>query len=629
MTDLFIPTKKLQKFIRPLNKGVRKDLPSTQMPDGSFLTIDGFIPQPYGLRRRPATARYGVWAVDFAPIQGLWTVRTVSGTSYSILMDRRKVYVINTSSITPLDWTYTTGTVGGTAGDATIAGTDTAWATQANWILAGDRIAIADDPGGAGSQTETDNNGDEITTRMISSITDGTHLELETALPTGFSPSGADYTIYRSVGASSIATPVNVNDSLYFTDGQRPIQIVTSTSWGLLNSDTWCPYAIAYFADRLWAADIIDSDGTFGGDSETEFRYRQMIAWSNLGVGNLATFSTDTDFLNLPYGFGAIRRLMPMSQFLVAYFTDSIWLGQRSNLQDLPFEFTRFETGGMGALTPNAITPFFDGHFFIGQDDVYYLSARTGVEPIGTPVIRDMLKRITSVNEVRAVTDYSTSTAIFGIPTVTNSISELWRFNWKTKAWSSEDRDADFIGVDTILETISWDTLDSIVSPDEWGGFIYNDTWDSILTEAAWNQQLYFSAGTQLYYYLDDSGTIDRDTGLTPPGIIVTGDLDMDAPDINKVWTKFTLELEEPLQAADDDLHITLEGSVDKGRKWKTLGTIIIGAEYDEGALDFRLTGPTARFRMTMATNETHQPYSLGGIGLTFKVLGTEVQGRS
>lgn len=89
--SLYLPSKKHQKFIRPLNKGIRNDLPSTQMPDGSFTAIDGFIPQPYGLRRRPATARYGDWSVDFPPIQGLWTVRAVSGVSFSILADRRKL----------------------------------------------------------------------------------------------------------------------------------------------------------------------------------------------------------------------------------------------------------------------------------------------------------------------------------------------------------------------------------------------------------------------------------------------------------------------------------------------------------------------------------------------------------
>lgn len=628
----FIPTKIHKKFIRPLNKGVRNDLPSTQMPDGSFTEIDGYIPQPYGLRRRPTTARYGGWEVDFPPIQGVWTVRAVSGASFSVLMDRRKIYIIEANSISAIDWTYSGGTVSVASGGTTVTGSGVAWKTEGNWILAGDRIAIT---GLTGPHEETDEDGSAITTFLIESVTDDTTLELETAA--GSLASGATYTIYRSVGASTIAVPISVNDTLYFADGQRPIQTVSPNpnTWELLSTaaaDRYCPYTIAYFKDRLWIGDIYDPYDKLGGGES--LRYRQRIQWSSIGLGNLDTFDPTNDFLHLPYGFGGLRRLMPLSQYLVAYFTDMIWLGQLSNDPDLPVTFTKFETGGMGVVTPKAVTPFYDGHFFIGQDDVYFLSAR-GVEPVGTAVVKDMLKTVTSDATVEAVTDFSTSTVIFGIATSGNQINELWRFNWKTKGWSKEDRECDFLSTDTILATITWDTLDDNINPDNWSGFTtyHMNTWESIVTEFAWNQQLFFSAGRKLYYYLDDDGTEDADTGKEPEGEIVTGDLDMGVPDTNKVWTKFSLELESPTAATDDTLILRVFGSVDKGKNWKSLGTLRIPAEQDEDAINFRLMGPTARFKLVagegtgaaMATKS----YTLGGFGLSFKVLGDEVQGRS
>jgi hypothetical protein len=628
VSDAFIPSKKQQTFLRPLNQGIRNDLPSTQMPEGSFKTLEGFIPQPYGLRRRPCTNRYGSWTVDYSPIQGLWTVRSVTGTSFTILMDYRKVYKVTLGAVTPIDWIYEVGTVSGTEGLATITGAGgTLWKTLASYIRPEDRIAITGD---TSATNETNEDGTAIKTYLIKSIESDTSLTLYDTLPTGFSPSGATYVIYRSIGNATIAAPVSVDDTLYFTDGNRPLQGVTATAWTAVGTatQTYQPYVCTYFANRMWVADINDPEGEIGTADD---RYRQQIRWSALGLGNLTDFSSASGggSIDLPYGFGAIRRLMPMSQFLVAYFTDGIWLGQPTNLRDLPLEWTKFETGGMGIITPRAVTPFFDGHFFVGRDDVYFMSQR-GIEPVGTPVVRDFLASIATTNAVSAVTDYSTSTAIFGVATEGSNINELWRFNWKTKAWSRETRSTTFLSTDTLLENVTWDTLDNNISPDDWSGFsTYGyDAWDDIKTEAAWNQQLFFSSGSELHYYRDDSGTVDSDTGLAPEGIVETGDMDMDKPDLNKIWTELSMELDEPLAATDDTLTIVVTGSVNKGITWKTLGTLSIAAEADEDAINFRLMGPTARFKFTVTQSETHSPYTIGGIGLTYKTLGDETQGR-
>lgn len=628
-----LPKRKQKEFVRPLNGGIRNDLPSTLMPPGSFKDINGFIAQPYGLRRRPATSRYGDWTVDFPPIQGLWTVRSVTGASYSVLMDRRKIYIIAPGSRTAVDWTYTTGTVSATAGSKTVTGSETAWATNTNWILAGDRIFIT---GETGTANETNAGSTAIKTYIIASVDSATQFTLETAITAGFSPSGATYVVYRSLGAAeaSIAAPVNVNDTLYFTDGQRPIQTVTNNpgnAWALLNPDhKYTPHAIAYFGDRLWVADINDPHGDLGGGSG--LRYRQRIAWSNLGVGNLNVFDSAYDFIQLPYGFGAVRRLMPMSQFLIAYFTDSIWFGQPSNLPSLPLQWTKFETGGMGLVTPLAVTAYLDGHFFVGQDDIYFVSQR-GVQGVGTPVVKDMLKTVSSEAGVRAVTDYSTSTVVFGIPTSGSQITELWRFNVKTKGWSKEDRATNFMQTDTLIETISWDNLEANIGGTNWEAFeTYNyNSWDTLLTEVAWNQQLFFNVEGELYFYQDDSGDLDADSKNTPIGVVVTGDHDMGYPDLTKIWTSFSLELESPLPEMEntDTLNITLEGSTDKGISWKKLGALSIEVGGDEDEVNFRLTGSAARFRLRpKQEGERHQPYTLGGYGLTFLPLGDEVQGR-
>lgn len=675
--DLFIPSGKRRQPIRPLTGGIRRDTPPQGIPMGSFYDIqNGYVTQ-YGVRRRPATARFGDWDVDYPPIQGIWTVRAVTGDSYTVLMDQKRLYKITRSGITILSWTeYSTGTCENTS--TAVTGSGTAWNTAANLINTGDEFWFENESStaGAGSTTTTielnASTNDEATTGWyvvcnseekkiasydsttkiatlygrwgttpssgdayklyeigeISTITNDTTLTLTNAPSKNYAAS-TNYVIRRALGSTVddntvknavIAVPVNVNDKLYIADGSRFLIYTDGTDVDTLNSSyTWKPFSVTYFKDRLWCGHI--DDGTNN--------YRQQIRWSDLGVGNLDTWDT-ANYLNLPYSYGRINRLMGMSDFLVAYFTDGIWIGQETNLRDLPLAFEKFETGGLGLANPHAVTPWFDGHFFVAQDNVYYLSPK-GIEPVGNAVVKDTVEKCGAPLQIMAATDYSTSSIIIGFPLgESDDISEIWRFNYKSKSWSREERTTNFIGTDTVLETVTWDSLSSDLPQDTWDGdstWAYYPSWDQIVTDEAWNQQLFFNVSSKLYYYQDDVGTVDAD-GTIPQLILETGDMDLDAPDTKKIWTKLSIQLENPLDSGES-LSFTVTGSTDKGRSWKSLGTLTFGEDYDEAAITFRLNGVAARFKLEEVNTSTVSPFTVSEIVAHFKVIGNQIQSRT
>ena len=602
MSDLFIPQGVQQIVERPLAGGIRRDVPPQAIPMGAFWDIrDGYV-EPEGIRRRPATQRYGTWLVSYPPIQGMWTVRAVSGAAFTIIMDQKAIYKVSPGSLTRLDWVYNTGTCAATA--AVVTGSETAWDTAANQINEGDLFVL-------------DANGSAEIIPILSIASD-TSLTLALT-PTGTYGAGTDYEIRRAVTNEVIAMPVSVNNRLYIADGSRFLAYTDGTSFTTLNATyLWKPYVVSYFKDRLWTAHIID---------ESDNNLRAQIRWSDSGIGNFDTWDV-ASYLNLPYGFGRINRLLPMSDFLVAYFTDRLYIGQESSLPLLPVEFRAVETGGIGLTNPYAVSPTFDGHFFVGQDNVYYLSTK-GIEPIGNAIVKRTIRQCRVPQQIMCGTDYSTGSFMMGIPLEGPDIQEVWRFSHKSGQWSREERDTGFFTVDTLLETLTWDGLNTALTENTWAGFstFYPD-WDSMVTDEAWNQQVFFNKDGALYYYTDDSGSIDADSQLAPRLMIETGDKDLGAPDLSKVWTKVSMQIEEPLEE-DETLAFTVEGSVNKGKTWKALGTLTFSEDHDEASLTFRLNGSAARFRYTETATSVTEPFTVSEIVYYVKALGGQIASRT
>jgi hypothetical protein len=184
------------------------------------------------------------------------------------------------------------------------------------------------------------------------------------------------------------------------------------------------PRCVAYFKNRVWCGGYIDGNG---------YDRRQGIAWTELA--DLDDF-IDGGYVDLPYVKGALKRLVPMGDFLMGFFDDALYVGRSTNLAAMPLSFQKLETGGIGLLGQKAVVPFLDSLFFVGQDDIYAVSSR-GIEAIGSAVVRRTIKQAASSEawKIFACPDLKNDRILFGFPKNSSEIEEVWSFNYKTKAW--------------------------------------------------------------------------------------------------------------------------------------------------------------------------------------------------
>jgi hypothetical protein len=575
-------------------------LPSNSLEPGGMLNIKNLNVHPQGMRKRSGTGPYSTSTVDYPEVQGVVTYWKTSGEQITFVIDKKFIYQFGRDSLAREDDTYSTGTVSVdvSTSDTTVNGTSTDWAN--NDIRVGDELYIP----------STDNY------YVIESVPDGTTLTTETAFPSDLTD--VNYEIYRAFSYPEpffLDWTLNGKD-LIFADYDRPLRAFNNLD-GFRTYDTtgdYKPGCVSYFNDRIFIGRTIES-----GDTKP-----QRIRWSGVGFSNHSTFAAE-NYIDLPYGSGYLMRLVPFSNFLVAYFADAIYLGRGTNNANIPVQFQKVESGGIGLVGMRAVASHLDGHFFVGQDDVYFLNNR-GFERIGVPIVREMLENVDDKWNIRAATDPINDRVLFAVPYGGASLNRLYAYNYKSKAWSWMDVNVTSLDNIGLIATITWqDLTDSgVLSSDDWDtGFGTTwPTWESLSSSPLPERSLYFGNVGQVWYDIpgaaDDNGTAIR-TSFT------TRDIDEQAPDMNKLWTRMTLKLEEPVES---ETIFDLEGSIDRGNTWKTLGPIKIQAGDDEGHVNFRLSGQLARFKFT-SRGDTVAEYTIIEIVRRVTGKGLEVPGRS
>jgi hypothetical protein len=445
---------------------------------------------------------------------------------------------------------YSDGTL--TVSGTTVTGSGTQFVTAG--VTAGDKIRLAD--------------GTEGT---IQTVTDLDSLVLSSATLTA--GSGFSYIIYRPTDLELITL---VADTL---------EDATSSTYTIYRpSIPFVPDCVAFFMDRIWVASTYDAADGYK---------RQRIRWSDLA--DTSDFSTTTNYIDLPYLRGPIIRLVPMGDRLVAYFTDGIFVGIPTNYPTLPLRFERVETGGIGLVGQKAVVPWVGGHFFVGKDGIYWLAyGSAAIEQVGIKIFDDALTAVSNPAYITATADSKTKSIIFGFPGAGETIEKLWYFHVVHKAWSTSKIATDCLAILQYVKSTTWDAL--------------TGTWDTLdATYPSWSS--FGASVTDEVLVFANNGSLwientmsDSDYGTDPiPVLLETGDLDFDAPDINKIVTRFGIRVSRQV-GFDNAIDFIVRGSTNKGRTWKSLGTIYIPAGQDEGKADFAISDSTIRFRLTSTT---------------------------
>jgi len=437
-TDL-TPRSKAQSIpIRPL-KGIHRELASTAVPTGGLLDCANLIANRSGLRRRAAL--YDIangQSVEYPPLQGFLPFFKPDGTQELLAIDQKFLYKVDVGvGLSGVYWTYGTGTV--SVSGTTVTGSGTSW-SWSNFIRAGDVIVL-----------DADGSGDGPESVEILTVVSTTQIELASA-PTGTYGAGTDYVIRRAfaaadpyavdwaIGVGMGSGDAGTSSKAVFADSVHPTLAYDGASFGLFDAGLdFVPTCVAHHLDRLWWGRYIDA----GTD------WRQAIIWSEITDKT----SVPGNFVSLPYVPGYVKRLVPLGNLLMAYFSDSVWAGTRTQGiagSLLPVSFQRIDFSGVGLLGPRSVCSALGGHFAVLQDNIYFVGAE-GLELIGDPVVRATVQRCQRPQRVTAAFDAVTETVAFGFPEDGSTAQKLWRFHIRSKEWSYDEIESDTVGDGVLL----------------------------------------------------------------------------------------------------------------------------------------------------------------------------------
>jgi len=591
MSDFTRPQARKVIAVRPLVKGMFRDRGTQAIEDGGFLSLKNVTVTPTGIRRRPAFLSI---ANDESPVDrpiDAQTWVTSSGSVIETLITESLVYDLSRlSGLTLKALTYTTGTAASADGD-TITGTSTVWknAAGSDWdeVRPGDYFAL-----------------DSVGTLVrISAVNSATEIELASTYPTTTFDTAVDddYTIYRGFrvrGTEYLVDTVAANNRMLFLSPYLPpTEIATggtsleylqdSSGDATIESAHFTARTGAFFEERLYLGGMHEYDGAAYQELHQRVRYSTTTDFGQFE-------GTGTGYIDLDYTNGPILAIRTMGNLLAVYLQDAIYLGQGTPDVNNPLKFDQVETGGIGLVGQKAVVPYKDGHFFVGQDNIYYLSPR-GLEPVGTPILQDSIESCDQLWRVYAVMDTKRHRVVFGFPRSDRFMEILWSFDYRTGAWSYEEYPTYMIAALLFDNNLSWNDLSTYT----WNTInTLAPTWDDLRGEGTVEKDFIREFGQILQIASDSAPSDDIDGDIEI--ILESKDHDLDAPDLEKAVTRLAVKLQfTDGEAFDSALDFTCEVSQNRGRTWKNVGRLRIRAGEDEGHCDFRLVGSTFRFRLT------------------------------
>jgi hypothetical protein len=600
MSDRYIPNDPINVPLRPLNKGMIRNVSPTQMPNGSGWTVRDYIVNENGLRRRPGWQQFANSATIVSlhqPVRDLATVWSSTGAQTAILIGEKFIYQIGLiTGYTGKYWTYSTGhaRVSGTF----VIGSNTVWASTASELQAGDTIIMS-----TGASAEE---------QEIQTVSSNTQLVLRAAL-VGTYGTMHDYHIRRAfdVPEGHLIDWTVVDYKLVLADGSRFLYAYDTsagTFGDFASGETYIPRCVLFYADRLWIANVEE-----GG----EFK-RQRIRWSS---ATTRTSFDDADYLDLPYSAGEIMRLLPLGNMMICYLEDTLYYGRPSNMTDLPYTFNRIESGKRGLIGTRAVISWLGSNYFVSQDGIYEITSDLSIKPIGNPVINETIRSCGKPENIYVEVDQNNDRIVFGFPESGENIAKLWSYNYKSQAWSYEEKESTMLASAFYDFPYSWDDLTGLATDDWDTGMATFASWSAISTEKG-KRRLYRGLPNGSVEQCSESASADVGE-IAPVAMFETGDMDFGEPDLDKCVLRLSVRIAREVGTAGA-LSFLIYGSRNSGGDWTSLGTINISATKSEGFVNFRMTGSIFRFRLISSSNIS--PYSITEVVLRVRGRGLETQ---
>jgi hypothetical protein len=319
----------------------------------------------------------------------------------------------------------------------------------------------------------------------------------------------------------------------------------------------------------------------------------------------------------------------------ICYLDDALFVGTPSNTMNLPLAFQQIPSGGVGIVGPRALASLVlprdeaniwgvntTGHFFVGFDNVYFLSASNlSLSPIGSKIVRESINRCEFPNKIQASVDWTRRRVRFGFPRSTVQIENIFDFDWETKEWSYEARKTWLISDLPISSAWSPVGMQDVLGNNmvTISGSYMNLMWgmSSSLVRSSFVEQ-----NGSLWVSSMNENAINPD-GSSNPIAIETPDYDEGAPGMVKFWRLIRLKITWDIETVPNvDIQIQVNISLDRGRTWRPVGTMTIAKGTDEGYLNFRATGPHIRF--SIASNTPVTPYYITEMSRLVSLRGVQ-----
>lgn len=434
MSDSFrgVPTKPETFAVRPLTKGMIRNLPPALLPEGAAYALAEANVYSEGLERRDGfvfaflkgegePAKVG-FVFDDEVIQDFLSYWTPTGSKQLFCLTNRVLYQKSGNSWMPVHWVrpYTKTTlVTDTITDGTV-GRDFA----ADNVVAGMCVQLY--------------NTASLGYEYYEIETVATDSLVLTVAPTGLAYDTTFYVIKRFRAESPfIVDWTHSATRIYFTDGYAT------------GIDYWDGSVLAKLniknsagTDSLLGARTIDfiGDRLFFGyctDVGPE-TIRNRIRWST--ALNDARIEDDA-YQDLADFYGEILKLKVLGQYNVCYLNDGVAYGRLSNITSLPYVFNKVETGGVGLVGPRAVTGYLNRHFYVGVDDIYSLMEDLVPQKLGAAVKRITLGATAVKSLITAFIDPHHQRVLFGFPLEQNfRLDTYYAFYHEPQAWARQGR---------------------------------------------------------------------------------------------------------------------------------------------------------------------------------------------
>jgi hypothetical protein len=570
---------------------------------GALLDAQGVMVRPRGLYRAPGygTVEGGAsWSPADNPLllAGAWGQY---GFQYPYLFTENYIFLL-AGLYSQQHWTYMVGNID-TSGTAVTphAGSTPLWKTLG--ILPGDKLTV-----NSVTYTITTVGSDSSITLASSAGTQSN----KTYSIERFMHAGTPYMVDACQATDLTLGPMFVvatfnNQLIYINPTTGVISNLTPIAAKQPSTGGFTAECVVYFQGRIFAFHL--NDGTNG-------ELRQFGRWSK--TTDLEDFSDPTAYINLlaqgSAFSGAVRRAVPMGANLLVYIDDALFVGTPSNTANLPLAFQQIPTGGIGIAGPRAVASVvlprdeqnlwglnIAGHFFVGQDNIYFLSASSlTLQPIGSKVVRNSVLKCQTPERIQAVVDWTTRRVRFGFPRASNYIENIYDFDWETKEWSYEPRQTWMLGDPFLsyslsvanMTTVTGDTMclvDAVT--------IMVSGWTA---QALTSRAIYAEAGGVLWTFSGVENATNPD-GSTNGVSIVTQDFDEGAPGMVKFWRMLRVKIAWDT-APGMNVVFAVSASLDLGQSWRSLGNLTVRSGETEGWINFRATGPHIRFQLTSST---------------------------